>query len=124
MFIGEVMFWLFSTKPRKTVYANCGECKVHLFTRRLLRFIAVFLCGALVVQIFVDTIKLMTGYQRPYFLSLCNHSPSPSPNLACNFRGADELRYAWLTFPSLHAAFSSYSAIFASVSLQEFLFEI
>lgn len=43
------------------------------------------------------------------------HSPSPSPNLACNFRGADELRYAWLTFPSLHAAFSSYSAIFASV---------
>ncbi|KHJ78331.1 hypothetical protein OESDEN_22048, partial [Oesophagostomum dentatum] len=88
MFIGEVMFWLFSTKPRKTVYANCGE--------------SVFLCGALVVQIFVDTIKLMTGYQRPYFLSLCNvsitactapleHSPSPSPNLACNFRGADEL---------------------------------
>ncbi|WKX97519.1 hypothetical protein Q1695_013295 [Nippostrongylus brasiliensis] len=125
MFIGEVMFWLFSTKPRKTVYANCGECKVHLFTRRLLRFIAVFLCGALVTQIFVDTIKLMTGYQRPYFLSLCNvsisactapleHSPSPSPHLACNFRGADELRYAWLTFPSLHAAFSSYSCIFAS----------
>ncbi|KAK6046046.1 PAP2 family protein [Cooperia oncophora] len=67
----------------------------------------------------------MTGYQRPYFLSLCNvsisactapleHSPSPSPHLACNFRGADELRYAWLTFPSLHAAFSSYSCIFAS----------
>ncbi|VDM59704.1 unnamed protein product [Angiostrongylus costaricensis] len=125
IFIGEVMFWLFSTKPRKMVYANCAECKVHLFTRRLLRFIAVFLCGALVTQIFVDTIKLMTGYQRPYFLSLCNvsisactapleHSPSPSPHLACNFRGADELRYAWLTFPSLHAAFSSYSAIFAS----------
>uniref|UniRef100_A0A1I7XU21 AcidPPc domain-containing protein n=1 Tax=Heterorhabditis bacteriophora TaxID=37862 RepID=A0A1I7XU21_HETBA len=125
MFIGEIMFWLFSTKPRKMVYANCSECKVHLFTRRLLRFIAVFLCGALVTQIFVDTIKHMTGYQRPYFLSLCNvsitactapldHSPSPSPHLACNFRGADELRYAWLTFPSLHAAFSSYSAIFAS----------
>lgn len=93
MLIGEVMFWLFSSRPRKTVYANCGECKVHLFTRRLLRFIggsrghqscssmcssssvpAVFLCGALVTQIFVDTIKLMTGYQRPYFLSLCNVS--------------------------------------------------
>ncbi|PAV58453.1 hypothetical protein WR25_12386 [Diploscapter pachys] len=125
MLIGEIMFWLFSTKPRKTVYANCGECKVHLFTRRLCRFVAVFMCGALITQIFVDTIKLMTGYQRPYFLSLCNvsitactapleHSPSPSPHLACNFRGADELRYAWLTFPSLHAAFSSYSAIFAS----------
>ncbi|KJH44635.1 hypothetical protein DICVIV_09323 [Dictyocaulus viviparus] len=42
------------------------------------------------------------------------HSPSPSPHLACNFRGADELRYAWLTFPSLHAAFSSYSTIFTS----------
>uniref|UniRef100_A0A915MCD1 Phosphatidic acid phosphatase type 2/haloperoxidase domain-containing protein n=2 Tax=Meloidogyne TaxID=189290 RepID=A0A915MCD1_MELJA len=68
---------------------------------------------------------LLTGYQRPYFLSLCNvslasctapleHSPSPSPHLACNYRNADELRYAWLTFPSLHAAFSSYSACFAS----------
>lgn len=34
------MFWLFSTKPRKTVYANCRECKVHLFTRRLFRFVS------------------------------------------------------------------------------------
>ncbi|KAI6242502.1 AcidPPc domain-containing protein [Aphelenchoides fujianensis] len=125
IFIGEVMFWLFSTKPRKTVYATCGECPVHLFTRRLFRFISVFLFGALITQIFVDTIKLMTGYQRPYFLSLCNvslpactapleHSPSPSPHLACNYKNADELRYAWLTFPSLHAAFSSYSCVFAS----------
>uniref|UniRef100_A0AC34FQT3 Phosphatidic acid phosphatase type 2/haloperoxidase domain-containing protein n=1 Tax=Panagrolaimus sp. ES5 TaxID=591445 RepID=A0AC34FQT3_9BILA len=82
--------------------------------------------GALITQIFVDTIKLMTGYHRPYFLSLCNvsfpnctapleHSPSPSPFLACNYRNADELRYASLTFPSLHAAFSSFSAIFASL---------
>ena len=88
---------------------------------------AVFMFGALITQIFVDTIKLMTGFHRPYFLSLCNvsfpnctapleHSPSPSPFLACNYRNADELRYASLTFPSLHAAFSSFSAIFASVS--------
>nr|CAD2162766.1 unnamed protein product [Meloidogyne enterolobii] len=119
------MFWLFSTKPRKIVYATCGECKIALITRRIFRFISIFMFGALVTQIFVDTIKLLTGYQRPYFLSLCNvslasctapleHSPSPSPHLACNYRNADELRYAWLTFPSLHAAFSSYSACFAS----------
>uniref|UniRef100_A0A914I8L1 Phosphatidic acid phosphatase type 2/haloperoxidase domain-containing protein n=1 Tax=Globodera rostochiensis TaxID=31243 RepID=A0A914I8L1_GLORO len=125
MLVGEVMFWLFSTKPRKVVYATCRECKIALITRRLFRFISVFMFGALVTQIFVDTIKLLTGYQRPYFLSLCNvslaactapleHSPSPSPHLACNYRNADELRYAWLTFPSLHAAFSSYSACFAS----------
>nr|CAD2196703.1 unnamed protein product [Meloidogyne enterolobii] len=123
--IGELMFWLFSTKPRKIVYATCGECKIALITRRIFRFISIFMFGALVTQIFVDTIKLLTGYQRPYFLSLCNvslasctapleHSPSPSPHLACNYRNADELRYAWLTFPSLHAAFSSYSACFAS----------
>ncbi|CEF59602.1 Phosphatidic acid phosphatase type 2/haloperoxidase domain-containing protein [Strongyloides ratti] len=123
--LGEVAFWLFSTKPRKTIYASFGECKVHLFTRRLFRFISVFLFGALITQIFVDSIKLLTGYQRPYFLSLCNvnmaactaplqYSPSPSPHLACNYKGASELRYAWLSFPSLHAAFSSYSAIFAS----------
>uniref|UniRef100_A0A1I8C108 AcidPPc domain-containing protein n=1 Tax=Meloidogyne hapla TaxID=6305 RepID=A0A1I8C108_MELHA len=123
--IGELMFWLFSTKPRKIVFATCGECKIALITRRIFRFISIFMFGALVTQIFVDTIKLLTGYQRPYFLSLCNvslssctapleHSPSPSPHLACNYRNADELRYAWLTFPSLHAAFSSYSACFAS----------
>jgi len=40
IFGGEVMFWLFSTRPRKTVYANCYECKVHLFTRRLFRFVS------------------------------------------------------------------------------------
>ncbi|VDK17443.1 unnamed protein product [Anisakis simplex] len=124
--IGEIMFWLFSTRPRKTVYANCGECKIHLFTRRVIRFIGIFMFGALITQIFVHTIKLMTGYQRPYFLSLCNvnmsmctapleHSPSPSPALACNYRNADDLRYAWLSFPSLHAAFSSYSCVFASL---------
>jgi len=123
--LGELMFWLFSTKPRKVVFATCGECKIHLTTRRLFRFIGVFMFGALITQIFVDTIKLMTGYQRPYFLSLCNvtlagctapleHSPSPSPHLACLYRNADESRYAWLTFPSLHAALSSYSACFAS----------
>uniref|UniRef100_A0AC34QUF6 Phosphatidic acid phosphatase type 2/haloperoxidase domain-containing protein n=1 Tax=Panagrolaimus sp. JU765 TaxID=591449 RepID=A0AC34QUF6_9BILA len=125
IFVGEVMFWLFSSKPRKTVYATCAECKVHLFTRRLFRFVSVFMFGALITQIFVDSIKLLTGFHRPYFLSLCNvslpnctaplqHSPSPSPYLACNYREADELRYASLSFPSLHAAFSSFSAIFAS----------
>ncbi|VDM48187.1 unnamed protein product [Toxocara canis] len=146
------MFWLFSTKPRKTVYANCGECKVHLFTRRAVRFIAVFMFGALITQIFTHTIKLMTGYQRPYFLSLCNvnmsmctapleHSPSFSvcvqhrsstlhrlhqpwrvitvTLMICGTRGCRSprympQRYAWLSFPSLHAAFSSYSSIFIS----------
>uniref|UniRef100_A0A7E4VAP0 AcidPPc domain-containing protein n=1 Tax=Panagrellus redivivus TaxID=6233 RepID=A0A7E4VAP0_PANRE len=124
IFVGEVMFWLFSSKPRKAIYATCGECKVHLFTRRLFRFVSVFIFGALITQIFVDTIKFLTGYHRPYFLSLCDvsypnctapleFSPSPSPYLACKYREADHLRYASLSFPSLHAAFSSYAAIFA-----------
>uniref|UniRef100_A0A5S6QDX5 AcidPPc domain-containing protein n=1 Tax=Trichuris muris TaxID=70415 RepID=A0A5S6QDX5_TRIMR len=124
--IGELMFWLFSTKPRKTVYANCREWKVHLFSRRLLRFISVFMFGALIVCIFVDTIKLMTGFQRPYFLTLCNpnfaqycrapfeHSPEEHPPSACLFKQDDALRTAWLSFPSLHAALSSYAAIFTS----------
>jgi len=122
--IGETMFWLFSTKPRKTVYANCEQCKIHLFTRRLLRFVAVFMFGALIVCIFIDSIKLITGYQRPYFLTLCNstlttcnradHSPTPSPEILCQFRREDDLRYAWLTFPSLYAGLSSFAAIFVA----------
>ncbi|KAL3994779.1 PAP2 family protein [Acanthocheilonema viteae] len=125
MFIGEIMFWLFSTKPRKAVYAGCGECKIHLLTRRLMRFIGVFMFGALITQIFVYAIKFMTGYHRPYFLSLCRpnisactgpleQSPSPSPFLACLNRNPNDLRYASLSFPSLHAAFSSFSCTFAS----------
>lgn len=36
-----------------------------------LEFAGVFMFGALITQIFVYTIKFMTGYHRPYFLSLC-----------------------------------------------------
>lgn len=39
IFIGELLFWLFSTKPRKIVLATCGECKINLTTRRIFRFI-------------------------------------------------------------------------------------
>ncbi|VDO94854.1 unnamed protein product [Soboliphyme baturini] len=124
--IGELMFWLFSTKPRKTVLANCRECKVHLFVRRLLRFISVFMFGMLIVFIFTQTIKLMTGFQRPYFLTLCQPNfnsfcqapyevaPYPSPYAACLNQDENELRVASLSFPSLHAALSSFAAIFTS----------
>lgn len=102
------MFWLFSTKPRKTVYANCLECKVHLFTRRLFRFVSkfhvftliiirpfdavnlyvsapfvfsgVFMFGAVIVGIFTDSIKLITGYQRPYFFNVCLPNFTSCPN--------------------------------------------
>lgn len=30
MLVGETMFWLFSTKPRKTVYAGFPEFKVPI----------------------------------------------------------------------------------------------
>lgn len=64
----------------------------------------VFLFGALIVCIFIDSIKLITGYQRPYFLTLCNitrpcdrfnHSPTTSPEAICQTRSERELRYAW-----------------------------
>ncbi|KAE9554539.1 hypothetical protein FO519_002243 [Halicephalobus sp. NKZ332] len=107
------------------MYQTQPTYRVSLTGQTSFGSLIVFMFGALITQIFVDTIKLMTGFHRPYFLSLCNvsfpnctapleHSPSPSPFLACNYREADDLRYASLTFPSLHAAFSSFSAIFAS----------
>ncbi|VDK54159.1 unnamed protein product [Gongylonema pulchrum] len=70
--------------------------------------------GALVTQIFVYTIKFMTGYQRPACAAPLEQSPSPSPALACLYRNPNDLRYASLSFPSLHAAFSSFSCTFAS----------
>ena len=46
--------------------------------------------GALIVCIFIDSIKLITGYQRPYFLRACNVTPT-----AC-----DTLPYGYSTYPS------------------------
>ncbi|KRZ71629.1 Lipid phosphate phosphatase-related protein type 4 [Trichinella papuae] len=124
--LGELMFWLFSTKPRKVVHANCREFTVHLFTRRLLRFISVYIFGALIVCILIDTIKLMTGFHRPYFLTQCNPnyekyckpplmlSPDMNPSYACNVVHDADFRSAWLSFPSLHAGLSSFAAIFTS----------
>ncbi|KRY74137.1 Lipid phosphate phosphatase-related protein type 4 [Trichinella pseudospiralis] len=124
--LGELMFWLFSTKPRKVVHANCREFTVHLFTRRLLRFISVYIFGALIVCILIDTVKLMTGFHRPYFLTQCNPnyekyckpplmlSPDMNPSYACNVVHDADFRSAWLSFPSLHAGLSSFAAIFTS----------
>uniref|UniRef100_A0A915EU03 Uncharacterized protein n=1 Tax=Ditylenchus dipsaci TaxID=166011 RepID=A0A915EU03_9BILA len=73
-------------------------------------------CGHNQTTYWISTAILSISLQR-LFTSM--HSPfgtlsSPSPHLACLYKNADELRYALLTFPSLHAAFSSYSACFAS----------
>lgn len=55
------------------------------------------------------------------FYSACTgpleQSPSPSTYLPCFYRHPNDLRYASLSFPSLHAAFSSFSCTFVSVSL-------
>ncbi|CAF3897556.1 unnamed protein product [Rotaria sordida] len=100
------------------------ECLTRSLTR-ILKYTSVFIFGALVTTVLTDILKIMSGRLRPYFLTLCNPDQS-----SCNGMGLTDaefvclsknmtglLREARLSFPSLHASLSMYSAIFLAIYL-------
>ncbi|UJR25044.1 hypothetical protein I4U23_006404 [Adineta vaga] len=104
------------------------ECLVRSLSR-ILKFSSVFIFGALTTTILTDILKIMSGRLRPYFLTLCN------PDLkSCNGMGLTDaefvclsknmtglLRDARLSFPSLHASLSMYSAVFLAIYLHRII---
>lgn len=87
----------------------------------MLRFVGIFLFGLAMTMIFVDVIKLMCGTLRPNFYKICK------PNLAtcdinkfynesiCQETDKKILRNGRLSFPSMQAAVTSFSAFFLAV---------
>ncbi|XP_048760644.2 phospholipid phosphatase-related protein type 5-like [Ostrea edulis] len=118
---GEVGLWAFAEDRQRTIRVLCRNCRVPQVTRRLVRFVGVFIFGAFILMVFVDVTKLMTGRLRPNFLELCKINKT-----ACRLNGnqgddsmcleKDEMaiKHARSSFPSMDAALSSYAAIFIS----------
>ncbi|XP_064605765.1 phospholipid phosphatase-related protein type 5-like, partial [Liolophura sinensis] len=122
--IGEIGVWAFSSDPQKVVRALCKQCQIPQVIRRLVRFIGVFLFGAFTLLIFVDVTKFMTGILRPNFLEVCqvNLTACALQNLSgdeelCSTTDYWALRDARLSFPSMHSALTSYSAVFTAIYL-------
>ncbi|XP_064605766.1 phospholipid phosphatase-related protein type 1-like [Liolophura sinensis] len=122
--IGEIGVWAFSSDPQKVVRALCKQCQIPQVIRRLVRFIGVFLFGAFTLLIFVDVTKFMTGILRPNFLEVCqvNLTACALQNLSgdeelCSTTDYWALRDARLSFPSMHSALTSYSAVFTAFIL-------
>ncbi|CAF2894039.1 unnamed protein product [Rotaria sp. Silwood2] len=91
----------------------------------ILKYTSVFIFGALATTVLTDILKIMSGRLRPYFLTLCNPDQK-----SCNGMGLTDaefvclsknmtglLREARLSFPSLHASLSMYSAAFLAIYL-------
>lgn len=118
---GEVGLWAFAEDRQRTIRVLCQNCRVPQVTRRLVRFVGVFVFGAFTLMVFVDVTKLMTGRLRPNFLELCKINQT-----ACRMNGnlgddslcleKDEMviKHARSSFPSMDAALSSYAAMFIS----------
>ncbi|CAF1071480.1 unnamed protein product [Adineta steineri] len=100
------------------------ECLIRSLAR-ILKFSSVFIFGALSTTVLTDILKIMSGRLRPYFLTLCNPDQK-----SCNGMGLTDaefvcltknmtglLREARLSFPSLHASLSMYSAMFLAIYL-------
>ncbi|XP_022235780.1 phospholipid phosphatase-related protein type 1-like [Limulus polyphemus] len=117
--LGEIGYFIFSRRSRKVVRVGCKGCKLHMITRRLLRFTGTFLFGLLCTSILTDGLKMATGRPRPYFFEACNVSKDVvSSNClslsSCSASG--DLREARLSFPSFYASLSAYTGVFVMVS--------
>ncbi|XP_076340882.1 phospholipid phosphatase-related protein type 1-like isoform X1 [Tachypleus tridentatus] len=120
LLLGELGYFIFSSKIRKVVRPGCVGCKMHMVFRRLIRFNGTFFFGYLCTSILTDALKLTTGQLRPHFLEVCNPSSCPPGQFIsvdiCR-SPQQELRLARMSFPSFYASISSYSAVFIMVYL-------
>ncbi|XP_055338580.1 phospholipid phosphatase-related protein type 1-like [Paramacrobiotus metropolitanus] len=125
IFIGELGYWLFSSKPKKVVRAHCIGFKLHLMPRRFFRYAGLFLLGLFTTSIFTDLVKLLIGRPRPYYLRVC-HATCINPDGTTHINNnehciLEDMRFAQISFPSFHASVAAYSALFLSVYLHSIL---
>ncbi|GAV08296.1 hypothetical protein RvY_18011 [Ramazzottius varieornatus] len=123
--IGELGYWLFSSKPKKVVRAHCIYFKLHLMPRRFFRFAGIFVLGLLTTSIFTDFAKLLIARPRPYFLQVCdmqciNADGSTTTNDNDNCIDEDP-RHARTSFPSFHSSIALFSAVYASIYIHSLL---
>ncbi|XP_016060037.1 PREDICTED: phospholipid phosphatase-related protein type 4 [Miniopterus natalensis] len=104
---------------------NAGGCNFNSFLRRAVRFVGVHVFGLCSTALITDIIQLSTGYQAPYFLTVCKPNYT-SLNVSCKENsyvvedicsGADltVINSGRKSFPSQHATLAAFAAVYVSM---------
>uniref|UniRef100_A0A8C8BJI4 Phospholipid phosphatase related 4 n=1 Tax=Otus sunia TaxID=257818 RepID=A0A8C8BJI4_9STRI len=126
--IGEGILYCCLSKRRNGIGTeaniNAGGCNFNSFLRRAVRFVGVHVFGLCSTALVTDIIQLSTGYQAPYFLTVCKPNYT-SLNVSCSENsyvvedicsGADPniINAGRKSFPSQHATLAAFAAVYIS----------
>nr|XP_033772487.1 phospholipid phosphatase-related protein type 4 isoform X2 [Geotrypetes seraphini] len=126
--VGEGVLYCCLSKRRNGIGAeaniNAGGCNFNSFLRRAVRFIGVHIFGLCSTALITDIIQLSTGYQAPYFLTVCKPNYT-SLNVSCKENsyvledicsGSDPavINAGRKSFPSQHATLAAFAAVYIS----------
>ncbi|XP_074008312.1 phospholipid phosphatase-related protein type 4 isoform X2 [Numenius arquata] len=126
--IGEGILYCCLSKRRNGIGTeaniNAGGCNFNSFLRRAVRFVGVHVFGLCSTALVTDIIQLSTGYQAPYFLTVCKPNYT-SLNVSCSENsyvvedicsGSDLniINAGRKSFPSQHATLAAFAAVYIS----------
>ncbi|KAM6168913.1 phospholipid phosphatase-related protein type 4 isoform 1-T1 [Erethizon dorsatum] len=126
--VGEGILYCCLSKRRNGVglepNINAGGCNFNSFLRRAVRFVGVHVFGLCSTALITDIIQLSTGYQAPYFLTVCKPNYT-SLNVSCKENsyivedicsGSDltVINGGRKSFPSQHATLAAFAAVYVS----------
>nr|XP_034979351.1 phospholipid phosphatase-related protein type 4 isoform X2 [Zootoca vivipara] len=126
--VGEGILYCCLSKRRNGIGAeaniNAGGCNFNSFLRRAVRFVGVHVFGLCATALITDIIQLSTGYQTPYFLTVCKPNYT-SLNVSCSENsyivedicsGTDPIiiNDGRKSFPSQHATLAAFAAVYVS----------
>ncbi|XP_065265850.1 phospholipid phosphatase-related protein type 4 isoform X2 [Emys orbicularis] len=126
--VGEGILYCCLSKRRNGIGAeaniNAGGCNFNSFLRRAVRFVGVHVFGLCSTALITDIIQLSTGYQTPYFLTVCKPNYT-SLNVSCSENsyivedicsGSDPIiiNGGRKSFPSQHATLAAFAAVYIS----------
>ncbi|XP_074762736.1 phospholipid phosphatase-related protein type 4 isoform X2 [Athene noctua] len=126
--VGEGILYCCLSKRRNGIGTeaniNAGGCNFNSFLRRAVRFVGVHVFGLCSTALVTDIIQLSTGYQAPYFLTVCKPNYT-SLNVSCSENsyvvedicsGADTsiINAGRKSFPSQHATLAAFAAVYIS----------
>ncbi|KAJ1171696.1 hypothetical protein NDU88_003554 [Pleurodeles waltl] len=127
--VGEAVLYCCLSKRKNGIGAeaniNAGGCNFNSFLRRAVRFIGVHIFGLCSTALITDIIQLSTGYQAPYFLTVCKPNYT-SLNISCKENsyiledicsGSDPalINSGRKSFPSQHATLAAFAAVYISM---------
>ncbi|CAN0219466.1 unnamed protein product [Lampetra planeri] len=111
---------------------NAGGCNFNSFLRRSVRFIGMHAFGLCVTALMTDVVQLATGYQAPYFLTVCRPNYTLLAAGGCEegdfvtrdvCTGTDRrsISHARRSFPCQHASVGAFAAVYISMYLNTVL---